>query len=302
MSNPCIADRVRAVKMLRVRSYLLPRLSRATGRPAGSARRPSCLLPVQRARVVDGFRGRGSRRQPAGRRGRGVGDRGHGGRWPARCGAAAWAAHRLARRTTVRVGDPADTVPHRARNAFPALPGRRVRQRLTPTNGDDHPTEASRAAHRCWAAQPCRGEAPHRPTAPGARQHPGCAPGCGDDRDRRRTPVVVCRPCGPASQAAPDPYQTGSITRPEPAMQRTGAGPPNLVGARRRIARPRQGRGNIRVARQDAAMIATDVARRWWSAGPAGPAGQAAPDPYQRGRSPDRSRPCSALVLNRPTL
>jgi hypothetical protein len=68
------------------------------------------------------------------------------------------AAHRLARhtaqRTTVRVGDPADTVPHRARNAFPALPGRRVRQRLTPTNGDDHPTGASHAAHRCWTAQP----------------------------------------------------------------------------------------------------------------------------------------------------
>jgi hypothetical protein len=47
------------------------------------------------------------------------------------------AAHRLARqptrRTTVGVGDPADTVPYRARDAFPALPGRRVRHRLTPT-------------------------------------------------------------------------------------------------------------------------------------------------------------------------
>jgi|GEM_PF-5577071 len=35
------------------------------------------------------------------------------------------AAHRLARqtawRTTMGIGDPADTVPHRARNAFPAL-------------------------------------------------------------------------------------------------------------------------------------------------------------------------------------
>ena len=59
------------------------------------------------------------------------------------------AAHRLARRTTVRVGDPADTVPYRARNAFPALPGRRVRHRLTPTNGAGHPTGAGHAAHWC---------------------------------------------------------------------------------------------------------------------------------------------------------
>ena len=103
------------------------------------------------------------------------------------------AAHRLARqtarRTTVRVGEPADTVPYRARDAFPALPGRRVRHRLTPTQRGYRPSVAGR--------------------------------------------------CG------------------------TGAGPPNLVGARRCLARPRQGRGNIRVARQDAAMIATDVARRW---------------------------------------
>jgi len=84
------------------------------------------------------------------------------------------AAHRLARqparRTTVRVGDPADTVPHRARDAFPALPGRRVRHRLTPTNGAGHPTGASHAAHRCWTAQPCKGEAPPRPPAPEARR------------------------------------------------------------------------------------------------------------------------------------
>ena len=80
------------------------------------------------------------------------------------------AAHRLARhtaqRTTVRVGDPADTVPHRARDAFPALPGRRVRHRLTPTNGAGHPTGAGRTGHRCWAAHLCRGEAPPRPPAP----------------------------------------------------------------------------------------------------------------------------------------
>ena len=31
------------------------------------------------------------------------------------------AAHRLARRTTVGVGEPADTVPDRAHDAFPAL-------------------------------------------------------------------------------------------------------------------------------------------------------------------------------------
>ena len=63
------------------------------------------------------------------------------------------AAHRLARhtaqRTTVRVGDPAATVPHRAHDAFPALPGRRARHRLTPTTGADHPTGAGHAAHRC---------------------------------------------------------------------------------------------------------------------------------------------------------
>ena len=47
------------------------------------------------------------------------------------------------------------------------LPGRRVRQRLTPTNGAGHPTGASHAAHRCWAAHLCRGEALLRPRGDG---------------------------------------------------------------------------------------------------------------------------------------
>jgi hypothetical protein len=69
------------------------------------------------------------------------------------------AAHRLARqparRTIVGVGDPADTVPHRARDAFPALPGRRVRHRLTPTGRGRSPD---------WS-RPCSALVLDRPTS-----------------------------------------------------------------------------------------------------------------------------------------
>jgi hypothetical protein len=62
------------------------------------------------------------------------------------------AAHRLARqtawRTTMGIGDPADTVPHRAHDTFPALPGRRVRQRLTPTKWGIPPHRGRQVRHR----------------------------------------------------------------------------------------------------------------------------------------------------------
>jgi hypothetical protein len=292
--------------MLRVRSYLLPRLSRATGRPAGSARRPSRLLPVQRARVVDGFRGRGSRRQPAGRRGRGVGDRGHGGRWPARCGAAAWAAHRLARhtaqRTTVRVGDPADTVPHRAHDAFPALPGRRVRHRLTPTKWGIPPHRAqARCGTGACAAHSCRGEAPPRPPAPEARQSivadtsrptRSADQTSGPLHDR---PAVNGRAQSPSRLKPADPY--GPCTQPiDP-----GTWAPHS---------PLQGAYGLSPGLQPRAFAADHPGSD--GRGTTAPFGVALPalpgrrvrhrlTPTKRGRSPDRSRPCTALVLDRPT-
>jgi hypothetical protein len=183
------------------------------------------------------------------------------------------------------------------RPSIPGPPGRRVRQRLTPTNGAGHPTEAGRAAHRCWAAHLWRGEALPRPTAPIGAANP-CA------RYRRHRQSIRHRahyrtrgltgPAGPAGQAAPDPYNTGPITRPEPAMQRTGAEPPTCVGARRCLARPRQGRGQpLRQASAASAVHPTPRplpypgTDRPCRAGGSGPAA-----PTKRGRSPDRSRPC----------
>jgi hypothetical protein len=50
--------------------------------------------------------------------------------------------------------------------ALPALAGRRVRHRLTPTKRGIPPHRGRQVRHRCWTAQPCRGEALPRPTAP----------------------------------------------------------------------------------------------------------------------------------------
>ena len=88
-------------------------------------------------------------------------------------------------------------------------------------------------------------------------------------------------------------------------MRRTGAEPPNLVGARLHLARPRQGRGRFRwraVAdaddQVDTVLIASAFDSRPWRAGRV----RQRLTPTTRGRSPDRSRPCSAPVLDRPTL
>jgi len=164
------------------------------------------------------------------------------------------AAHRLARhtaqRTTVRVGDPADTVPHRARDAFPALPGRRVRHRLTPTNGAGHPTGAGRTGHWCWAAHLCRGEAPPRPPAPSGAAIDGGRHVSHDTSADQPSARIHDRPAVNGWASAP-----GAGCRP-----------------------PRQ-----RWSRHHRTLWGRP-------AGPAGPAGQAPPDPYKMGIPPHRGR------------
>jgi hypothetical protein len=48
----------------------------------------------------------------------------------------------------------------------PALPGRRVRNRLTPTRAARSPHHGAHVPDRGWVAPPCRGEALPRPPAP----------------------------------------------------------------------------------------------------------------------------------------
>jgi len=125
-----------------------------------------------------------------------------------------------------------------------ALPDRRVRHRLTPTNGGGG-TDPWRTTPRPanTAPYPCRGEAPPRPTAPQARETP--APGIGGIGDPPDTaPITLpgdCRPSRPAGQAPPDPYKTGIRCRLSvQACAAPGSPPHNPVGARRCLARPRR--------------------------------------------------------------
>jgi hypothetical protein len=106
--------------------------------------------------------------------------------------------------------------------------GRRVRQRLTPTNGGYRPTVAGRCGTGDASAHSCRGEALPRPPGgtPGNPPRPltathlcGRSPVC-DPGHRESTPHTVDRrwrdgrPSGPAGQAAPDPDNTGRYHLP----------------------------------------------------------------------------------------
>jgi hypothetical protein len=131
----------------------------------------------------------------------------------------------------------------------------------------------------------CRGEALPRPPAPEARQTPMA---CLDHvQDPTGTGTIAPRRCsgpaGPAGQAPPDPY-TRRLHRPTVVGRGSTADPPPTpVGARRCLARPRRMARQTPMACldhvQDPTGTVTIAPRR--CSGPAGPAGQAPPDPDQ---------------------
>ena len=123
-----------------------------------------------------------------------------------------------------RARRPSRTRAHRPTRGLPALPGRRVRHRLTPTGpGRSRPTMAPKSPIGDAAPHPCRGEALPRPPAPPARQtrwHASTTPPIHPAPCPSHHPGIA-GPHGPAGQAPPDPYATGrSPTRA--GMPRTG--------------------------------------------------------------------------------
>jgi hypothetical protein len=101
---------------------------------------------------------------------------------------------------------------HRPTGGLPALPGRWVRHRLTPTTRGA-PSRRTPIPDRGWVVPPCRGEALPRPphlggaaTSVPATIPAGIAHATVDIRPHRQF-----WPCEPAGQVAPDPYNVGCV-------------------------------------------------------------------------------------------
>jgi len=129
---------------------------------------------------------------------------------------------------------------------LPALAGRRVRHRLTPTGrGRVSPNGTAHFAHQQLTAQSCRGEALPRPPRRGRGRLPWhtsttCMISPVPGRSAHRG---IAGPRGPAGQAPPDPY-TRRLHRPTVVGRGSTADPPPTpVGARRCLARRAGWRG-----------------------------------------------------------
>jgi hypothetical protein len=173
---------------------------------------------------------------------------------------------------------------------MPALPGRRVRHRLTPTKRGLRPPAALEcppgdARHTLVGARRCLAR---RAVGAAIPQHERA------HRDGNGTSSIgdgtMTGPAGPAGQAPPDPY-TRRLHRPTVVGRGSTADPPPTPCRGEALPRPPR-----RMARQtpmacldhvqDPTGTGTIALRR--CSGPAGPAGQAPPDPYKLGTAPHR--------------
>jgi len=166
-------------------------------------------------------------------------------------------------------------------------PGRRVGQRLSPTQGNGSAEPWQVSGYRRWTAQPVPGRCAASPDHPtGAATWAAIiltAMSLGTVGIRpRRTPIPgpsgrrVGRRLSPTTWAGRPPVANGCPT---------GDAPPTPVGARRCRARPRHRRGKHGGTQPWALTIPVrrSPPRPPWIPGSPGPAGQAAPDPEVMG-------------------
>jgi hypothetical protein len=221
-----------------------------------------------------------------------------------------------------RARRPSRTRAHRPARGLPALAGRRVRHRLTPTGpGRSRRTMAPKSPIGDAAPHPCRGEALPRPPAPPARrfrvadtsrttrsadQQSSCIHDRPAVNGRAQSPSRL-KPADPHG-ACTQPIDSGAWAPHSPLQGAWGFSPglqPRAHGWRRRGKHPWHASTTSPTEPPPCPSPHLGVIP-----GPGGPAGQAPPDPYATGRSPtmcrhapdraDATPPCRGEALPRP--